>query len=59
MSPQEIPERYHFKENRRVPAVMATASLGWSIFTHVGVANSKNKFTGGDHGYDNDNPDMR
>lgn len=51
----DIPARFHYGRNDRVPPVLCLAADGWSI---VKTAPDKAS-TGGNHGYDNDQPDMR
>jgi predicted AlkP superfamily pyrophosphatase or phosphodiesterase len=50
-----IPARFHYGRNDRVPPILCLAADGWSI---VKTAPDKAS-TGGNHGYDNDQPDMR
>lgn len=51
---ENIPEKYHYKRNRRVPPILAVADLGWSI-----ALNRSIKVTnGGNHGYSNEYSDM-
>ncbi|MDX3884280.1 MAG: ectonucleotide pyrophosphatase/phosphodiesterase [Sphingomonas sp.] len=51
----EIPARFHFGTNPRVPAYLCLADPGWLIFAAQPAWPAK----GGNHGYDNDAPDMR
>nr|WP_234419429.1 ectonucleotide pyrophosphatase/phosphodiesterase [Sphingomonas sp. EC-HK361] len=51
----QIPARFHYGRNDRVPPILCLAADGWSI---VKTAPDK-PFVGGNHGYDNDQPDMR
>lgn len=50
----EIPERFHYGSNVRIPPWLCLAEPGWSI---VPTAPSK-PWTGGNHGYDNAAPEM-
>jgi predicted AlkP superfamily pyrophosphatase or phosphodiesterase len=51
---EDIPEKFHFKQSKRVPEILVVAKNGWSL-----TANSKHKvYAGGTHGYDNTIPDM-
>ncbi len=50
----EIPERYHYGSNHRIQDVLIEAEIGYS----VGLSNDSSWYTGGAHGYDNQNPDM-
>ncbi len=52
---QDIPVRFHYGANSRVPPFLCLAEDGWTI---VKTAPDKT-WTGGNHGYDNDLPDMR
>ncbi|KAL5106781.1 Bis 5'-adenosyl triphosphatase enpp4 [Taenia crassiceps] len=51
---EDIPDRYHFKRNPRIPPVFAVADNGWLISTQ------KKPYSNlyGMHGYDNEEPDM-
>ena len=51
----DIPARFHFGSNTRVPSVVCLADVGWLIF---GEENIKNRTNGGAHGYDNTAPEM-
>lgn len=55
---KDIPTDYHFSDNRRVTPIFATADLGFSITSTEFYNNNPSHFTGGDHGYDNNNTDM-
>jgi predicted AlkP superfamily pyrophosphatase or phosphodiesterase len=48
----DLPERLHFRDNDRIPPVIAIADPGWMIATHARFAKKK-KPSYGDHGYDN------
>lgn len=50
----EIPERFHYRNHRRIMPIIGIADDGWSIRTR----NRVRRF-GGDHGYDNLLPSMR
>ncbi|KAH9520364.1 Bis(5'-adenosyl)-triphosphatase enpp4 [Bulinus truncatus] len=51
MLKEEIPERFHLKNNKRVMPVFAYADEGWLITTNVTRRNASKYY--GDHGYDN------
>ena len=51
----EIPERFHYGKNPRVPAILCMPDTGWTVTARQ----PKNKVEGGAHGYDNDAPEMR
>ncbi|MEP7043969.1 MAG: ectonucleotide pyrophosphatase/phosphodiesterase [Dokdonella sp.] len=54
----EIPARLHYGTHARVPALLCLADDGWIITSHAQEAMRKH-FSLGEHGYDNDDPNMR
>jgi predicted AlkP superfamily pyrophosphatase or phosphodiesterase len=54
----EVPARLHYGTNPRIPALLCLADDGWIITTHDDAARRKH-FSLGEHGYDNDDPNMR
>ncbi|THD34738.1 MAG: alkaline phosphatase family protein [Sphingomonas sp.] len=50
----EVPERFHYGHNARVPAILCMPDTGWTVVAHP----PKFKIEGGAHGYDNFSPDM-
>lgn len=50
----EIPARFHYGSNPRVPAILCLAETGWLL----NEKKPEKPFTGGNHGYDNFAPDM-
>jgi len=50
----EIPARFHYGTNPRVPAIFCLAETGWQI----GDKPAKPGSVGGNHGYDNESPEM-
>ncbi len=52
----EIPERFHYGSNLRVPAYLCLAETGWQI-AEKALPPDVN-FVGGNHGYDNRAPEM-
>ncbi|MDB5423215.1 MAG: type phosphodiesterase/nucleotide pyrophosphatase family protein [Phenylobacterium sp.] len=52
----EMPERFHYGRNARVPAVVCLAQTGWLIQTRDGV--KQHPVNKGAHGYDPDDPLM-
>jgi len=50
----EVPERFHYGRNPRVPAILCMPDDGWTVVVHP----PKHDVTGGAHGYDNFAPDM-
>ena len=51
----EIPARFRFGTNPRVPAYLCLAETGWRITRTTAIPSKP----GGTHGYDNDAPEMR
>jgi predicted AlkP superfamily pyrophosphatase or phosphodiesterase len=51
---QDVPERLHFNEGRRITPVVAVADDGWTIATHGRRGGPR----GGAHGFDNANASM-
>ena len=47
---EDIPARYHYQHNARIPDVLAVAEEGWCIGSAARPASS---CAGGAHGYDN------
>lgn len=54
----DIPARLHYGHNRRVPAFICLAEVGWWIQAMAPHPDHPFKL-GGAHGYDNDAPEMR
>lgn len=54
----DLPERFHYGKNRRVPPLLCLAAHGWVILDRPTLAAKKN-FSYGEHGYDIDHPEMR
>jgi predicted AlkP superfamily pyrophosphatase or phosphodiesterase len=50
----EIPARFHYGANPRVPPFFCLADTGWTI-----TRPDRQHYIGGTHGYDNDAPEMR
>jgi len=55
---EEIPDRYHYRENPRIQPIIGVADEGWSITTRSYFNGRPNAFTGSTHGYDNALPSM-
>lgn len=52
-SREEIPARFHYRGNPRIPPVLALAAPGWSVtLRRRDVEQNPARFTGGQHGYD-------
>jgi predicted AlkP superfamily pyrophosphatase or phosphodiesterase len=50
---EEIPEKYHFRNNPRIPPIVAIADEGWSVSTRGIMKSLSRTFSsGGAHGYD-------
>ena len=54
-----IPARFHYGHNRRVPAIVCSAQVGWLIVSHRQPLVHGKKPMFGDHGFDNAAPQMR
>lgn len=50
---QELPQRFHYGQNSKIPAIIGIADEGWTIGTHRTFLSSPHYFRGGTHGYDN------
>lgn len=55
----DIPKRFHYGSNPRIPAITCLANVGWQITSSDYLAHSKYPMSLGSHGYDNANPLMR
>lgn len=55
----DVPPRFHYDSNPRIPAIVAMADVGWYVTTRAFVARRPPMTTGGEHGYDNTAPEMR
>ena len=54
----QMPARWHYGENPRVPAIVCVAASGWMIDTQANRERNHHAVHG-EHGYDNDDPKMR
>ncbi len=54
----QLPARFHYGKNNRVPPLLCLADPGWVIFNRDAFKEKKH-FSYGEHGYDNYHPDMR
>jgi predicted AlkP superfamily pyrophosphatase or phosphodiesterase len=52
---QDIPPRFHYGTNRRIPPYFCLADIGWQVLP----TKPAKAFTGGNHGYDNMAPEMQ
>jgi predicted AlkP superfamily pyrophosphatase or phosphodiesterase len=50
----EIPARFHYGTNPRIPAILCLAETGWQVLDRPPTRDGE----GGNHGYDNYSPDM-
>jgi len=50
----EVPVKWHYGTNSRIPEIVVVADSSWSIGTKSGTTSER----GGAHGYDNSNSDM-
>lgn len=55
---EDIPERYHLKNHRRVPDLLLVADLGYTINTEAYFSDNPNRPSGATHGFDNQLPEM-
>lgn len=57
----QIPKRFHYGSNPRVPKLVCLADVGWRITTRKNLARDRreHKSLQGDHGYDNIAPTMQ
>ena len=54
---QNIPARFHYGTNPRIPPIFCLADTGWMILN--GPPDPEWPIKGGNHGFDNDAPEMR
>ncbi|HET7663785.1 MAG TPA: ectonucleotide pyrophosphatase/phosphodiesterase [Rhodanobacteraceae bacterium] len=55
----DIPARFHYGSNPRVPPLDCLADVGWQITSSDYLAHRKYPMSLGSHGYDNADPSMR
>lgn len=55
---QDIPERLHYSNNRRIAPIVGILENGWSLTTHEYFESHQSNYSGGTHGYDPAYPDM-
>jgi len=48
---QDIPERLHFSENRRIAPIIGIMDNGWTLTSRDYFASHQSYYTGGTHGY--------
>jgi len=56
---EEIPERFHYRDNPRITPIIAIADEGWSITSHDYYSERPERYDGGAHGYDNELKSMQ
>jgi predicted AlkP superfamily pyrophosphatase or phosphodiesterase len=56
---KDIPERFHYQHNRRIPPIICIADDGWTITRRSWINNLAKIAQGGNHGFDNQLPNMR
>lgn len=54
----QIPERFHYRDHRRITPIVCLAEEGWSITSHEYFDTRPHANTGGAHGYNNQLPSM-
>ena len=55
---QDIPERLHFSNNRRIAPIIGIMDNGWSLTSHDYYADHQSYYSGGTHGFDPAHSDM-
>ncbi|TCV91315.1 putative AlkP superfamily pyrophosphatase or phosphodiesterase [Luteibacter rhizovicinus] len=55
----DLPARFQYGTNPRVPAIVCMAETGWTIVSHAALAARTTPMSLGEHGYDNADPTMR
>lgn len=54
----ETPPRWHYRENPRIPPILAVAEEGWLVSTHARRGARRRSVERGTHGYDPELPSM-
>jgi predicted AlkP superfamily pyrophosphatase or phosphodiesterase len=55
---EQLPKRFHYGRNKRIPAIQCVAEDGWMVST-AAVESKRALPLLGEHGYDNQDPKMR
>jgi predicted AlkP superfamily pyrophosphatase or phosphodiesterase len=55
---ETLPKRFHYGQNKRIPAIQCVADDGWMVSTTATESKRTHPLLG-EHGYDNDGPKMR
>ncbi len=50
----EIPDRYHYRDHRRIPPIIGVADEGFSISSRSFYEGRPGRYGGANHGYDNE-----
>jgi predicted AlkP superfamily pyrophosphatase or phosphodiesterase len=50
---EDLPERWHLRDNPRIPAVWVVSEQGWRIQRRAAMASTRDYRLKGEHGYDN------
>lgn len=50
----EVPEKFHYRNNPRIPKIIAIADEGWSIISHKTFSEKPHYAAGGNHGFDHE-----
>jgi predicted AlkP superfamily pyrophosphatase or phosphodiesterase len=53
-----LPKKFHYGANPRIPAIQCLADTGWMVST-TQIESKRTRPLLGEHGYDNDDPEMR
>jgi predicted AlkP superfamily pyrophosphatase or phosphodiesterase len=56
---EETPERWRYRDNRRIAAFVGVADEGWQVLERLPLQIRPQLFIGGSHGYDPADPAMR
>lgn len=54
----QSPERWHYRDNPRIPDVVGVADAGWLLTSRAALSTGRSEL-GGNHGFDNSEPTMR
>jgi predicted AlkP superfamily pyrophosphatase or phosphodiesterase len=51
---EDIPDRYHYRDHRRIAPIVGVAEEGWSISSREFYQRRPGRYGGANHGYDNE-----
>jgi predicted AlkP superfamily pyrophosphatase or phosphodiesterase len=54
-----VPKRFHYGRNARIPAIVCLPDDGWMVVTAAMESSRRGHVPLGEHGYDNNDPQMR